>query len=195
MKMCIHYALFAWQNRASYYNPGLNTTQSVGSPSNRCNECVQISRHPARALLSASERVPSTILCLLPWIFKLTHSPKRWIREATAHSRYNGWKIKSTHKPGLEHGAVQTVWIWQAKGGVVGLNEAASVRVGSIRHPSISLHPFNLLSLFICKPNLQFQFPLEMPGWLTCSTCTDPTCLFHMSYKGATLLVKHQGRH
>lgn len=158
MKMCIHYALFACQNSTSYYNPGLKTTQSVGPQSNRCKECVQISRHSARALHSASERVPSTILCLLPWIFKLTRSPKRQSWEATTHSRYNGWKIKSMRKPGLEHDAVQTVWIWQSKGGVVGLNEAASVRVGNIRHPSIpsSLHPS--IALY---PPAKFAIPVS----------------------------------
>lgn len=175
IKMCIYYALFACKNSTSYYNAGLKTTQSVGPQSNRCKESVQISRHPARALHSASERVPSTILCLLPWIFKLTRSPKRQSWDVMAHSVYNGWKIKSAQEPGLEHDAVQTVWIWQEKGGVVGLNEVASVRVGTIRHPSI------LPLLFICQPNLPIQFPLEMPGWLTCSTCTDPTCIFRMS--------------
>lgn len=137
IKTCIHYASSDSQNGTSYYNPGLKTTQSVGLQSNRCKECVQITRHPARALHPASERVPSTILCLLPRILKRTRGPKRQSRDTTAHSRYNGWKIKSTQKPGLERDTVQTVWIWQAKGGVVGLNEAASVRVGSVLHPSI----------------------------------------------------------
>lgn len=84
-------------------------------------------------LLRRGCQAPSSASCLGFSSLLAVRSPKQQSWDVTAHSVYNGWEIKSTQESGLEH----DVWIWQEKGGVVGLNEVASVRVGSIRHRSI----------------------------------------------------------
>lgn len=137
MKTCIHYALFACQDGASYYNPGLKTTQSVGPQSNRCKRsaCRSPGILPGLCtLLRRGCQAPSSASCLGFSCSLAVQNGKAETRGRTLDT--NGWKIRSRQKPGLEHDAVQTGWIWQAKGGVAGLNEAASVRVGSMRHLS-----------------------------------------------------------
>lgn len=143
IKMCIHYASFARQN--GYYNPGIITrvwkqrNLLVLSPTGARSAYSSPGILPGHCTM-LSERVPRH-RPLPPALDFWADSRSKTVkpRRRTLDTTGGRWRAHRSQVWNMTQLRQRT--FDRQKGGVVGLNEAASVRVGSIRHPSVPSIP------------------------------------------------------